>query len=248
MAARITTTDRVFASLRESILSGEFPAGSLHSIYRLADLLEVSRTPVREAVLRLADVGLVTIERNRGVRIRGVSVADIRAGVRAAADDRGPGGRVRRSARKRCRGASARWRRSSRRCATRRSAADESAVHRPRPRPSITRSAAILGNAEGAARGRRPAGLDPDAWRLDAAPLAWRWRRSSTSTCRSSRRSRRGTPRPPQRVWRSTSINTGALLMAQAATPDDPAPERPDGPTAFGITSTYPVERTSPPE
>lgn len=79
MTTRITTTDRVFASLRESILSGEFPAGSLHSIYRLADLLGVSRTPVREAVLRLADIGLVTVERNRGVRIRGVSVADVRA-------------------------------------------------------------------------------------------------------------------------------------------------------------------------
>lgn len=75
---RITTTDRVFASLRESIVSGEFPAGSLHSVYRLADLLDVSRTPVREAVLRLADIGLVTIERNRGVRIRGVTVADVR--------------------------------------------------------------------------------------------------------------------------------------------------------------------------
>lgn len=76
---RVSTTDRVFATLRESIVTGEFPAGSLHSIYRLADLLEVSRTPVREAVLRLADLGLVTIERNRGVRIRGVSVADVRA-------------------------------------------------------------------------------------------------------------------------------------------------------------------------
>jgi DNA-binding GntR family transcriptional regulator len=75
---RTTTTDRVFASLRESIVSGDFPAGSMHSIYRLADLLEVSRTPVREAVLRLADIGLVTIERNRGVRIRGVTVADVR--------------------------------------------------------------------------------------------------------------------------------------------------------------------------
>jgi DNA-binding GntR family transcriptional regulator len=75
---RITTTDRVFASLRESIVTGEFPAGSLHSIYRLAELLEVSRTPVRDAVLRLADIGLVTVERNRGVRIRGVTVADVR--------------------------------------------------------------------------------------------------------------------------------------------------------------------------
>ncbi|MCW2842036.1 MAG: GntR family transcriptional regulator [Aeromicrobium sp.] len=75
---RTSTTDRVFASLRESIVSGDFPAGSLHSIYRLADLLDVSRTPVREAVLRLADLGLVSIERNRGVRIRGVTVADVR--------------------------------------------------------------------------------------------------------------------------------------------------------------------------
>src|SRR5690606_34259105 len=49
-----------------------------HSIYRLSEQLEVSRTPVREAVLRLADLGLVEIERNRGVRIRGVSVADVR--------------------------------------------------------------------------------------------------------------------------------------------------------------------------
>lgn len=73
-----TTADRVFASLRESIVTGDFPAGSLHSIYRLADLLQVSRTPVREAVLRLADLGLVTIERNRGVRIRGVTIADVR--------------------------------------------------------------------------------------------------------------------------------------------------------------------------
>jgi DNA-binding GntR family transcriptional regulator len=75
---RTTTTDRVFGSLRESIVSGEFPSGSLHSIYRLADLLGVSRTPVREAVLRLADIGLVSVERNRGVRIRGVTVADVR--------------------------------------------------------------------------------------------------------------------------------------------------------------------------
>jgi DNA-binding GntR family transcriptional regulator len=75
---RTTTTDRVFAILRESIVTGEFPAGSLHSIYRLSDLLGVSRTPVREAVLRLADIGLVSIERNRGVRIRGVTASDVR--------------------------------------------------------------------------------------------------------------------------------------------------------------------------
>ncbi len=78
MTARTSATDRVFALLRERIVSGELAAGSQHSVYRLAEQLDVSRTPVREAVLRLADLGLVEIERNRGVRIRGVTVADVR--------------------------------------------------------------------------------------------------------------------------------------------------------------------------
>lgn len=77
MTARTTTAERVFARLREEILTGRMAPGSQHSIYRLADELEVSRTPVREAVLRLADAGLVTVERNRGLRVRGVTVQDV---------------------------------------------------------------------------------------------------------------------------------------------------------------------------
>jgi DNA-binding GntR family transcriptional regulator len=78
MAARVSTTDRVHAQLREEILNGGLAGGSLHSIYEMAERLGVSRTPVRDAVLRLADAGMVSIERNRGVRIRGLSVHDIR--------------------------------------------------------------------------------------------------------------------------------------------------------------------------
>ncbi|MEO6200355.1 MAG: GntR family transcriptional regulator [Cryobacterium sp.] len=78
MTIRISTTDRVHAALREEIITGALVSGSLHSIYEIADRLEVSRTPVRDAVLRLADAGMVSIERNRGVRIRGLGVADIR--------------------------------------------------------------------------------------------------------------------------------------------------------------------------
>lgn len=74
---RESAADRVFLELRDAIVSGRLPAGSRHSIYRLADELEVSRTPVREAVLRLVDLGLVLVERNRGVRIVGVSVRDV---------------------------------------------------------------------------------------------------------------------------------------------------------------------------
>lgn len=78
MTATPTAADRVFALLRERIVGGDLAAGSHHSIYRLAEQLEVSRTPVREAVLRLADLGLVEIERNRGVRVRRVTVDDVR--------------------------------------------------------------------------------------------------------------------------------------------------------------------------
>jgi len=60
-------------------MNGELPPDSRHSIYSLADALEVSRTPVREAVLRLADLDLVTIEKNRGVVVRSVSADEIAA-------------------------------------------------------------------------------------------------------------------------------------------------------------------------
>lgn len=75
---RRSATDQVFAQLREEIVSGRLEPGSRHSVYRLSDELGVSRTPVREAVLRLADLGLVVIEKNRGVRVRGVQVEDVR--------------------------------------------------------------------------------------------------------------------------------------------------------------------------
>ena len=64
--------------MREEILNGELASGSLHSIYGLSAKYNVSRTPVRDASLRLADAGLLKIERNRGVRIRGLGVSDIR--------------------------------------------------------------------------------------------------------------------------------------------------------------------------
>ncbi len=78
MTGRISTTDTVHALLRDEIVTGALVSGSLYSIYGIADRLGVSRTPVRDAVLRLAEAGMVSIERNRGVRIRGLAVQDIR--------------------------------------------------------------------------------------------------------------------------------------------------------------------------
>lgn len=66
---RDSLADQVYDELRDAIILGELAPGSLHSVYQLADQLKVSRTPVREALIKLADQGMVKFERNRGIRI-----------------------------------------------------------------------------------------------------------------------------------------------------------------------------------
>lgn len=64
-----TLADQVLASLRGAIVSGSWSSGALHSVNEVASLLGVSRTPVREALLQLADSGLIAFERNVGFRV-----------------------------------------------------------------------------------------------------------------------------------------------------------------------------------
>jgi DNA-binding GntR family transcriptional regulator len=61
--------ERVGEALRDAINSGALRAGELHSAKEIAEQLGVSRTPVREALLVLADAGMVRLERNRGFRV-----------------------------------------------------------------------------------------------------------------------------------------------------------------------------------
>jgi DNA-binding GntR family transcriptional regulator len=61
-----TLTSQVVTSIRAAIKDGTMPGGVLHSVGSIADQLGVSRTPVREAVLQLANLGLVEIQKNRG--------------------------------------------------------------------------------------------------------------------------------------------------------------------------------------
>lgn len=74
----MTVADRVFEAVRNDILTGKISRDKMLSIYQLAETYQVSRTPVREAVLRLANVGLVVVERNHGVRVKGLTASDLR--------------------------------------------------------------------------------------------------------------------------------------------------------------------------
>jgi DNA-binding GntR family transcriptional regulator len=63
--------------LRERILDGSFAPGEQISEVQLAARLGMSRGPVREAVQRLAQEGLLVSHRNRGVFVVDLDVSDI---------------------------------------------------------------------------------------------------------------------------------------------------------------------------
>ena len=73
-----TKADDIALALEEAIVSGEIPPGSTLRQEHLSEQFEVSRTPVREALRRLAALGLVSFEPNRGVRVRMLSLDEIR--------------------------------------------------------------------------------------------------------------------------------------------------------------------------
>ncbi|TCP54961.1 DNA-binding GntR family transcriptional regulator [Tamaricihabitans halophyticus] len=76
-----TATDRVvdgvYARLREKIFTGELAPGTKLSVPALAELLEVSRSPVRDAVLRLVQDRLATEEPRRGAVVASVGAAEL---------------------------------------------------------------------------------------------------------------------------------------------------------------------------
>lgn len=64
--------------LRDAIISGELQPDDSLSEAALAQRLSTSRTPVREALARLAKEGLVRLAPGRGARVTDISLADIR--------------------------------------------------------------------------------------------------------------------------------------------------------------------------
>jgi len=72
-----TITAQAMEKIRSLILDGELAAGSDHLESELADRLGMSRTPVREATLMLAQQGLLEVRPRKGVRISTLSLKDM---------------------------------------------------------------------------------------------------------------------------------------------------------------------------
>jgi DNA-binding GntR family transcriptional regulator len=75
-ATRRVLADDVLDKLRAVIVSGRLQAGDRLRENELADQLGLSRGPVREALVRLEQEGLVVLERHRGARVAALSRED----------------------------------------------------------------------------------------------------------------------------------------------------------------------------
>lgn len=75
-AGRRVLADEVADALREAITTGRFESGQRLIEHELATQLAVSRGPVREALSRLSQEGLVVVDRHRGASVATLSGDD----------------------------------------------------------------------------------------------------------------------------------------------------------------------------
>jgi DNA-binding GntR family transcriptional regulator len=78
VSPRNSLTERAYTEIRRRILENEMPAGTQVLEQELAEMLEMSRTPVREAMVRLADEGMVEVRPRHGMRVLPISADDMR--------------------------------------------------------------------------------------------------------------------------------------------------------------------------
>lgn len=79
--SRYRMSDAVFNALSESIRNLQLPPGSPISEPGIAASLQVSRSPVREAITRLVDLGLVTVVPQVGSHIAPISIREVEEAV-----------------------------------------------------------------------------------------------------------------------------------------------------------------------
>jgi len=78
LPGRASRTDDAYQAIRRRILDNVYPPGHQALESALADDLGISRTPVREALIRLANEGLVEVIPRHGMRVLPVSPLDMR--------------------------------------------------------------------------------------------------------------------------------------------------------------------------
>lgn len=76
--SNVSLRDMVFYKLREAILKGEIAPGSRLMEISLAEKLGVSRTPIREAIKKLEQEGLVIMIPKKGAKVADITEKDLK--------------------------------------------------------------------------------------------------------------------------------------------------------------------------
>ncbi|GAA4771913.1 MULTISPECIES: GntR family transcriptional regulator [Streptomyces] len=76
-AKRPPAAERVYAHVKQAVLDREYAGGTLLTEGELADAVGVSRTPVREALLKLEVEGLIKLYPKKGALVLAVSAQEI---------------------------------------------------------------------------------------------------------------------------------------------------------------------------
>lgn len=71
-------SDRAYRELKSLILENKLQVGAHFLEQEVAELLNMSRTPSREALLRLSNEGLIEIRARHGMRVKPVSIHDMK--------------------------------------------------------------------------------------------------------------------------------------------------------------------------
>lgn len=74
---KLLQADKAYEVLRQRIISGHYPPGTAVLEPELADELGMSRTPLREALVKLEHDGLVELIPRKGMRVKELSARDI---------------------------------------------------------------------------------------------------------------------------------------------------------------------------
>lgn len=75
--ARLPARERAYRELKFRILEGRLPPGTTLLETEVAQLLSLSRTPVREALIRLEEEELVEVRPRRGITVTALTIEDI---------------------------------------------------------------------------------------------------------------------------------------------------------------------------
>lgn len=71
---RVLLKDKAYSEIKQRILDGEYPPGTFLAERRLAEKLDMSKTPIHSAIQRLETEGFVSVSPQQGVVVREVSV------------------------------------------------------------------------------------------------------------------------------------------------------------------------------